>query len=327
MVSRDEQQPEAASQGQDAGSARAAEETTAPLKGREKKARRAGSGTGGDAESAARVVTTVNPRIVPAGSRSPAPPAPPRRPRRVLLAAIAALAVVGLLAGGFTLYGGGDDTRERTASGGTPGPEWQGGQEHDAVSPPPGDSSSGDGKGQGKESGQGPERGSNAGSSGDGDAGKDRPPQSGSQAPPAPGPPPGGSGGGNGSDGTVRIWNHNSDQCIAVPGGEGSDGTPLQIRTCSGAGSQQWEFASDGTVRALGLCMDVADASSANGTVIQLAVCSGNPAQQFRLSDGSDLVNPQADKCVAVRDGNVQSGTPLQLWDCSGDDSQKWSPA
>jgi hypothetical protein len=89
----------------------------------------------------------------------------------------------------------------------------------------------------------------------------------------------------------------------------------------------RWTFEDDGTVRALGLCMDVANGSTENGTVIQLADCSGNPAQQFRLSEGSDLVNPQADKCVAVRDGNVQSGTPLQLWECTGEDSQKWSPA
>ena len=72
--------------------------------------------------------------------------------------------------------------------------------------------------------------------------------------------------------------------------------------------------------------MDVANGSTENGAAIQLADCNGNPAQQFRLSEGSDLVNPQANRCVAVRDGNVQSGSQLQLSDCTGEDSQKWSP-
>lgn len=82
---------------------------------------------------------------------------------------------------------------------------------------------------------------------------------------------------------------------------------------------------SDGTVRALGLCMDVAWGATGNGAVIQLATCSGNPAQQFRLNSAHDLVNPRADKCVDVKDRQTGNGTRLQLWDCNGRDHQKWS--
>jgi hypothetical protein len=87
----------------------------------------------------------------------------------------------------------------------------------------------------------------------------------------------------------------------------------------------KWQFMSDGTVRAMGKCMDVAWGSSANGAVIQLANCSGNPAQQFRLNSAHDLVNPQADKCVDVKDESTGNGTRLQLWSCNGQDNQKWS--
>ncbi|SCK45787.1 RICIN domain-containing protein [Streptomyces sp. WMMB 322] len=280
-----------------------------------------------DEDEVSRVVTTVNPTIVPAGSRSPAPATRPGgRVRAAVLAAVAALALVGLSTGGYLLYGG-DDRGEISGSGPGAAPEWQGGQENDApgYAPSPEESTPGSDKDGKPGRSKSPGGGSHDGSPGDGD--KDRPPREGDGKPPPGGDgPPGGSGGGNGSGGTVQIRNHNSDQCINVPDGQARDGMFLEIRTCSGAPSMRWRFADDGSVRALGLCMDVANGSSENGTVIQLAHCSGNPAQQFRLSEGSDLVNPQADKCVAVRDGDVRSGQHLQLWDCSGDDSQKWSP-
>lgn len=84
-------------------------------------------------------------------------------------------------------------------------------------------------------------------------------------------------------------------------------------------------FESDGTVRAFGLCMDVAWGSTADGAVIQLAKCSGNPAQQFILAAPNDLVNPQANKCVDVKDQKTGNGTRLQLWTCNGQDNQKWT--
>ncbi|MGQ4328423.1 ricin-type beta-trefoil lectin domain protein [Streptomyces hayashii] len=119
------------------------------------------------------------------------------------------------------------------------------------------------------------------------------------------------------------VHGYASGRCIDVTG-SGGDGTPLQIWDCTGASQQTWRFMSDGTVRSLGLCMDVAWGSTRNGAVIQLARCSGNPAQQFRLNAAHDLVNPQADKCVDVKDQGTGNGTRLQLWDCNGRGNQKW---
>lgn len=123
------------------------------------------------------------------------------------------------------------------------------------------------------------------------------------------------------------IIGQGSDRCIDVTGaqdGEGKDGTPLQLWDCAGSANQKWVFHDDGTVRALGLCMDVAWGSRDDGAVIQLARCSGNPAQQFVLSGAGDLVNPQADKCVDAKDSGTGNGTKLQLWTCSGTPNQKW---
>ncbi len=135
---------------------------------------------------------------------------------------------------------------------------------------------------------------------------------------------PASSGGSNTSSG-VMVFSHASHRCITVSGGQGRDGSPLEIRDCTGSAAQKWTFASDGTVRAFGLCMDAAGGSSANGTVVQLANCNGGPAQQFRLNTSHDLTNVMQNKCVDVKDEQTANGTRLQLWTCAGTDNQKWS--
>lgn len=130
--------------------------------------------------------------------------------------------------------------------------------------------------------------------------------------------------GGSGSKG-VMVFSHASGRCLTVAGGKGIDGSPLEIRDCSGSSAQKWTFASDGTIRTFGLCMDAAGASTVNGTVVQLATCNGGPAQQFRLNVRQDLTSVLADKCVDVKDERTANGTRLQLWSCAGTDNQKWS--
>jgi hypothetical protein len=124
-----------------------------------------------------------------------------------------------------------------------------------------------------------------------------------------------------------EIIGQGSDRCVEVSGaedGKGKDGTPLQLGDCTGAANQKWDFRGDGTVRSLGLCMDVARGSKDDGAVIQLARCSGNPAQQFVLNKAGDLVNPQANKCVDAKDNGTAAGTRLQQWSCAGTPNQKW---
>ncbi|NMH81900.1 RICIN domain-containing protein [Pseudonocardia xinjiangensis] len=109
---------------------------------------------------------------------------------------------------------------------------------------------------------------------------------------------------------------HTSAGCIDATAGK--DGTPLRLGGCGSAASQRWTF-TGGTIRSVGLCMDLAGANTANGTTIQVARCNGGWAQQFTLNAAHDLVNPTADKCVTV-----QSGL-LVIQPCNGTDPQKWS--
>lgn len=123
----------------------------------------------------------------------------------------------------------------------------------------------------------------------------------------------------------VRIRNHASNRCIAVTGGTGTAGTPLEIWDCDSTASQTWTLMGDGTLRAMGLCMDAAGGSTTNGTGIQLATCTGGADQQFRLNSAGDLVIPSVAKCVDVKDRQTDNGTGLQLWTCNGQGNQKWS--
>ncbi|MFF7216297.1 ricin-type beta-trefoil lectin domain protein [Streptomyces sp. NPDC008238] len=126
----------------------------------------------------------------------------------------------------------------------------------------------------------------------------------------------------------VRIRSVQSGRCVAVSGAKnstGRDGARLQIQDCDGGAWQKWDFRSDGTVRAFGMCMDLAGASFTDGAVIQLARCNGGWAQQFRLNGSNDLTNKN--KCVDVLDKGTSAGTPLQLWTCYGTPNQKWAKA
>ncbi|MFD6531010.1 ricin-type beta-trefoil lectin domain protein [Streptomyces sp. NPDC060184] len=124
----------------------------------------------------------------------------------------------------------------------------------------------------------------------------------------------------------TMVFSHDSGRCLAVSGGKGRDGSPLEIRDCStSSAAQRWSIRSDGTIRAFGLCMDAAGASTSNGTVVQLANCNGGPAQQFDLNYRHDLVSSLANRCVDVTGGYTGNGSRLQLWDCNGHDNQKWS--
>lgn len=126
----------------------------------------------------------------------------------------------------------------------------------------------------------------------------------------------------------VSVVNHDSDRCIDIAGGEAVEGAQLMIYDCSStSASQHWKFPTDGTMRGLGMCVQLAGKSTANGTDLELAPCNGGSAQRFTLNSSHDLVNGPADKCVDVRDNGTANGTPLQLWSCAGSDNQKWSKA
>ncbi|TWD80912.1 ricin-type beta-trefoil lectin protein [Kribbella amoyensis] len=124
----------------------------------------------------------------------------------------------------------------------------------------------------------------------------------------------------------ARLRSDGAARCVDVKDGRagaGTDGTPLQVWDCHDAGGQIWSFKTDGTVRALDQCMDLAWGSIAENTPVQLVACNGSAAQQFRITNSNELVNPAATgKCVTVDGGD--NGKRLFLRTCTGAESQKW---
>ncbi|GAB3939861.1 hypothetical protein GCM10029976_056790 [Kribbella albertanoniae] len=123
----------------------------------------------------------------------------------------------------------------------------------------------------------------------------------------------------------MTLKSDDSQRCIDIKDagdGVGRDGAPLIAWECTGNANQSWGFQPDGTIRSLGLCMDVANAQSTDGTRIQVANCNGGWAQKFQLNDKRELVNPNTHKCVTAESGN--KGADLVLRSCTGAPVQKW---
>ncbi|MDX3849477.1 ricin-type beta-trefoil lectin domain protein [Streptomyces sp. AK02-01A] len=115
-----------------------------------------------------------------------------------------------------------------------------------------------------------------------------------------------------------------NNKCLDVTDYNYAPGNPVQMWTCRQQSNQFWQFYSDGTLRAGGLCMTSESGSGANGSPIRLEKCADRPQQQWVLNKREDIVNPAADKCLDVVDINRSSGARLQLWSCNGQVQQKW---
>ncbi len=121
-----------------------------------------------------------------------------------------------------------------------------------------------------------------------------------------------------------QISSFASDRCIDIQDGNPYAGARLQIWDCYRSAKQLWTFPSDGTVRSMGMCLDVKGHSTTDGAAVILAECSGASSQKFTLNKAFDLVNTKADRCVDVVDSNPDNGAKLQIWQCSGEANQKW---
>ncbi|GGQ06501.1 hypothetical protein GCM10010266_32490 [Streptomyces griseomycini] len=89
--------------------------------------------------------------------------------------------------------------------------------------------------------------------------------------------------------------------------------------------ARRWTAGGDGTIRALGKCLDVTSGGTADGTPVQLWDCNGAAARQWVVTAARDIVNPRADKCLDVTGNSPADGTRLQIWTCTGGANQKWT--
>ncbi|MBP2328213.1 glucose/arabinose dehydrogenase [Kibdelosporangium banguiense] len=113
-------------------------------------------------------------------------------------------------------------------------------------------------------------------------------------------------------------------KCVDVNGGNTTDGTKIQLWTCSGGTNQQWAV-NGTTLRTLGKCMTVAGGSTANGALIQLSTCNGSGSQNWAPGANGSLVNSQSGKCLDANGASSADGTQLIIWTCHGGTNQRWT--
>jgi hypothetical protein len=112
-------------------------------------------------------------------------------------------------------------------------------------------------------------------------------------------------------------------RCLNVFNGWDGDGTPVQIFGCNGLSAQRWTVGADGTLQALGKCLQIVDGRW--GEIrLQINGCNGQADQQWVVASGS-VVNPESRQCLDVRGANRQDQTPVIMADCDGTPSQTWS--
>ncbi|MER5639192.1 ricin-type beta-trefoil lectin domain protein [Kitasatospora sp. NPDC002227] len=97
---------------------------------------------------------------------------------------------------------------------------------------------------------------------------------------------------------------------------------PVEVWDCAGTPGQTWTVGNDGTVQALGKCLDVYGGGTTNGTAVQLYPCNGSGAQVW-TANGKGLQNPQSGLCLADPSASTTNGTQLILWTC-GSSGQDW---
>ncbi|MEV0130512.1 ricin-type beta-trefoil lectin domain protein [Dactylosporangium sp. NPDC050688] len=137
-------------------------------------------------------------------------------------------------------------------------------------------------------------------------------------APPAGGPTPGAqpaaSAPPGGGSRTGRITGV-SGLCLDA----GPDGVGDRIRRweCDGTSGQTWTVADDGTVQALGRCLQ------ASGDRLSLQTCNGGPAQRWRPGPAGSLVNQASGLCLGSSD-TADGRAPQRVAACNQSDAQRW---
>lgn len=118
--------------------------------------------------------------------------------------------------------------------------------------------------------------------------------------------------------------------CLDLAGGgsgPGVNGTRATSTSCRPTAGQQLTQPGDGSVRALGKCLDVRNGGTSRGTAVQLWTCNGTGAQQWTWRADQSLYNPQSRLCLDIPYGSSTPGTALQLWSCNRAAAQRFDLA
>lgn len=98
----------------------------------------------------------------------------------------------------------------------------------------------------------------------------------------------------------------------------------VELRRCDGGADQRWTVGFDGTLRALGGCIQAEGGGTAKGTRVVLAGCNGSDTQQWFEGASGSVRNGRSGTCM---DGpnNRDNPVTVEIWHCTGGEYQRWS--
>ena len=117
-------------------------------------------------------------------------------------------------------------------------------------------------------------------------------------------------------------------KCVDVAGASTANGTAVQLYDCNGTGAQSWTVGTDGTLQALGKCLDVTAARHRQrhqGPAVRLQ--RHRRPEVDRSADGTTWSTRSSGKCLDATGPSSANGTRLQIWDCAGTANQKLDAA
>jgi hypothetical protein len=137
----------------------------------------------------------------------------------------------------------------------------------------------------------------------------------------------GSGGGGGGTTGPLRAVG--AGKCLDVPNSTTTQGTQLQIFSCSGQANQTWTRTSSNqltvTLSGTTLCLDAFNNQTTPGAKVVTWSCNGQANQQWTLNSNGTITGVQSGLCLDVTGASTANGALAELWNCNGGSNQQWT--
>ncbi|MFJ4094668.1 ricin-type beta-trefoil lectin domain protein [Kitasatospora sp. NPDC089913] len=116
---------------------------------------------------------------------------------------------------------------------------------------------------------------------------------------------------------------HAQGRCLDNYGA--SNNSALRLYDCWNGASQDFWFASDGTLRTGGRCVGVEDDRTDWGAPVVITDCRTAGGQIWTFREDGSIYNPASDSCLELPGWNDANGTAVGIWQCYGNANQRWT--
>jgi hypothetical protein len=107
-------------------------------------------------------------------------------------------------------------------------------------------------------------------------------------------------------------------KCLDIANARSDDGTIVQLVACNQSKAQIWTASGDGTIRALGKCLNVA------GGIVEINSCDETSDQTWRVASNT-IINTGSGSCLSTLAESSEERTPATVTACTGAQTQSWS--